>query len=197
MAEGPPDLAVVEADPARTSADGSDSHLADAEEELWVETQAVPTGSGLTTPEIFDCLRTNLRQAAEEARQLAWHPRRGPLYLAMCRHVGLAEGACRQAAVHREDARWLTLGMALSGVPKRAGRWVRGMPSRAARVEAHRLFLKLGETLDKMAYDFDQLRDMATGRIGMILPEPPPVSRETRPVSVRLPSGLIVPSSYH
>ena len=166
-------------------------------DDLYVETPPERTGSGLQEIEIFDCLRTNLKQAAEEARQLAWHPRRGHIYLAMCAHVGLAEGACRQAAVHREDARWLTLGMALSGVPKRAGRWIRGMPSKAARSEAHRLFLKLGETLDKMAYDFDRLRDMATGHIGMILPEPLALSRDTRPVSVRLPSGLIVPSSYH
>jgi hypothetical protein len=153
--------------------------------------------TGLSEVEIFDCMIGNFRSAAEKCEQLAWHPRRGFVYNAMRKELKLAEGACRQAAAHREDARWLSIGMAIEHAHKRAGTWIRGLPSKDGRKVAHPLFLKLAESLRKLANDAEILKNRATGRVGMILPEPlPGPHRDTRPVSVRLPSGLIVPAGH-
>jgi hypothetical protein len=148
----------------------------------------------LTEPEIFDCLVTNFREAAERCRFLAWHPRRGYVYLKFVKNLKLAEGACRQACAHREDARWLPIGMALAETHKRAGRWVRGSKTKDERAAAQRLFNKLSDQLMALARDVDDVRNKATGRIGMILPRPlEGPYRETRPIQVLTPGGIIVP----
>lgn len=173
---------------------GAGSPAGPDETELWVETLAEKTGSGLTEVEIFSLLSHNLRSVADKCKMLAWHPRRGPIYLGFCKECDEIEGCCRQAAAHREDARWLSIGFQIAVAKRKAGIWVRGLPSRRARSTAYRLFLALAEALDKMAYDCEQLRTAATGQIGMILPNPlPEPHRDTRPLGVLLPSGLIVP----
>lgn len=165
----------------------------DDSDDFHVELARAPSGSGLTEVEIFSLLAHNLRSVADKCQVLAWHPRRGHVYLAFIRECNEIEGCCRQAAAHREDARWLAIGMQISEARKRAGWWIRGLPSRDGRSAAHRLFLGLAEALKRMAYDCDRLRTMATGKLGLILPEiPEGPHRDTRPVSVLLPS-LIIP----
>lgn len=149
----------------------------------------------LTEPEIFGCLRENLRVAAEDCRSLAWHPRRGLVYARFSRSLGLVEGACRQAYYWRGyDARWLILAQKMAEAQKRAGDWVRDYASKDGRKEAHPMFQKLAEVLEYALSLADRTQTMATYRVGPIMPptlEAP--HRDTRPVQVITPGGIILP----
>jgi hypothetical protein len=68
----------------------------------------------LTEPEIFDCLRTNFRLAANLCVELATKPRKGPNYNKLREALKLIEGAARQAAYWRSDARWLQIGLQMA-----------------------------------------------------------------------------------
>lgn len=197
MAEKIPDLALATPGSSLSGDGGSGIGDGEAAPELWVETTHPKTGSGLTEVEIFGLLSQNLRSVADKCKTLAWHPRRGHIYLAFIKECDQIEGCCRQAAAHREDARWLVIGRQIAIAKGRVGFWVRGMPSRDARKVAHKLLLKLAESLEKMAYDCEQLKTAATGHVGMILPKTPAgPHRDTKPVAVMLPSGLIVPTGH-
>jgi hypothetical protein len=152
----------------------------------------------LTEVEIFSCMAENFREAAELCEQLAWHPRRGHLYIQFLGCIRKVEGSCRQAQAHREDARWLRIGIMMGEVHRRAGGWVRGSRTRDERSQAHKLFAKLAENLRALHYEAEHLRTAAVERMGMILPRPlEGPHRDMRPVSVVLPSGLIVPPTVH
>ena len=131
----------------------------------------------LTEREIFDCLETNFRLAAEHCEDLAKLPRKGPTYKKLIEELKLIEGACRQASVWREDTRWLHLGLMMEEAHKRAGDWLRGVaqPSGGRRMipegVRHPLFMKLAENLRAGLARAQETRHAATGRIGMILPE--------------------------
>ena len=170
-----------------------------------------------TEVEIFDCLKTNLRLAAQSCDKLAVSPRKGPIYAKLRDELRLVEGACRQAAFWRGgDARWLKIGMFMAEAHKRAGGWLRGIPydvqtpeggtvvrhKPIAMGEKHPLFVKLAENLRFCRELAVKLRDKATGVIGAVLPEPVNNGRRVgAPVSVaglppgmlRTASGLIVP----
>jgi hypothetical protein len=111
------------------------------------------------------------------------------------------EGACRQAAAWREDARWLQIGLYMAEAHKRAGGWLRGYKDatgtkiKLAEGHLHPLFVKLAENLRAAEAKAEQVRNAKTGRLGIILPRQMPAPhRETRPVHISR-SGLILPPS--
>lgn len=148
-----------------------------------------------TETEIFAVMADNLKIAAENAAQLAWHPRRGFLYDDFRKALKLVEGACRQAFYWRDyDGRWLAIGRLCAFAHQRAGDWLRNSPSVAMRKIAQPEFSKLAEILRRMQRDTDKIRTMATGKRGPIMPvELPGPHRDTKPVQVK---GLILPSGF-
>ncbi len=156
-------------------------------------------GFMLTEAEVLDCLKSNLRLAAQSCDKLAKSPRKGPTYRDQLR---LVEGACRQIAYCRGgDARWLRVGMFMAECHKRAGEWVRGTKQpngtriKVAPGHLHPLFTKLADNLRAAYIKAEELRSKPTNRIGPILPQPgTPPHRDTRPAGWRRsPGGLIVP----
>ena len=155
----------------------------------------------LTEQEIFTCLAENFRLAAEDCEKLARSARKGPTYHALRDRLEILEGACRQAGVWRDDARWFQIGLYMAECHKRAGEWLRGIKGapgqpriKVAPGHMHPLFMKLAEHLRALQAQSDDLRTKATGRVGTILPvaQRAPL-RDTTPVGWRRPSGLIVP----
>ena len=161
----------------------------------------------LTEIEIFDCLATNFRLAAEDCDALARLPLKGECYDRFRRRLQLIEGACRQAAQWREDSGWLPIGLMISEVHSRAGDWLRGikMPD-GTRVkirngELHPLFNKLADNLRNLYRAAESTKTKKTGRMGTILPAVlPGPHRDTIPVGWspsivpnKSPSGLIIP----
>lgn len=155
----------------------------------------------LTEAEIFDCLSTNFRLAAEDCDKLAKLPRKGRAYSSLRDRLELIEGACRQAAYFRQDARWLRIGLQMAEAHRRAGEWLRGIKVEGSPVRVkiapghmHPLFTKLAEHLREAQKRADEFRTKATGRMGTILPEAQPAPhRDTIPVGWRQSGGLIVP----
>lgn len=169
----------------------------------------------LTEPEILDCLIENARLASECADNLAVRSKKGRAYRELRDHLAKVEGACRQMAHWRGDGRWAALGMQMQEAHKRAGEWLRGVQHTVTNPDGstkkvrrpipmgqkHPLFVKLAELLRFLRLKAEELRTVATGVLGPILPVVP---REERcvgaPVAVSLPlgmrklnSGLIVP----
>lgn len=160
----------------------------------------------LSEIEIFSCLTENLRLAAEDAESLARSPEKGAIYNQFRQRLLLIEGACRQASLWRQDTRWLPLGKLMAEAHQKAGGWLRGYKDehgqRVQFAEGVRnpLFLMLAENLRAAHKGAQHLKDNATGRRGMILPDVlPGPHRDTRPVSLSglnvSKGGLIVPSS--
>lgn len=135
-----------------------------------------------TEHEIIECLKENLRLAAENADRLARHER-GPVYVDLRRQLKLVEGACRQMAGWREDARWLPFGVKVGDARLRCGKWLRErQPEWRFRGLAE--ILRFAHT---QALDLERKR---TGRVGILLPpvQPAPIRTEGR--------SILVPSSY-
>lgn len=151
-----------------------------------------------TEQDIFDVLATNFREAAERCEVLAWHPQRGRIYEAFRNNLRLIEGACIQAANWREDTRWLGLSLVIGEAHKRAGNWLRGYIAEDSRKAAHPMFLKLAEKLREGQAHAETLKTAKTGKRGLILPRPVNDNRrhrDTRPVQVVTPGGIILPSA--
>jgi hypothetical protein len=158
--------------------------------------------SQLTETEIFDCLKTNLRLAAQNCDKLAVSPRKGRIYQQLRDELRLIEGACRQAAYWRGDARWLRIGLYMAEVHKRAGDWLRGIKQidgkrvKIAPGQLHPLFQKLAENLRAAYVKADDFQNKRTDRVGLILPKPQPPRehRDTRPVGyTQSAGGVYVP----
>lgn len=156
----------------------------------------------LTEAEIFDCLTSNLRSAADNCEKLAKLPRKGPTYQKLRDELELIEGACRQAGFFRDDARWFTIGMMMGEAHKRSGGWLRGvkMPDgttmKIAAGHMHPLFMKLADNLRAALVKAEEFRTKATGRIGPILPEVQAAPlRDTSPVGWRSSGGILIPES--
>ena len=149
--------------------------------------------SDLTEVEIFDCVKTHLRAAAEHCLDLARKPLQGPSYVKLREELKLVEGACRQAGHWREDSRWFAIGLQMEEAHRRCGFWLRGKHPRP-------LFAKLAEALVDAYNLVELLRTAKTGRRGMILPDSMTASapRNTSfagwETQIR-PSGLIVPAT--
>jgi hypothetical protein len=162
----------------------------------------------LTEAEIFDCLKSNFRLAAQCCDDLARLSKKGPTYRRLREHLKLIEGACKQAAAWRSDARWYRIAFMMGEAHKRAGNWLRGtkMPdgTRIATAAGHLnpLFTQLADNLRKGYAVAESFRTGKVNKLGMILPKPLPGShRDTRPIHVSSDSyavrasGLIVPQS--
>lgn len=146
----------------------------------------------LTEHEILDCLVENFRLAAGHCDALAVLPARGPIYRLLRKELELVEGCCRQVAQYRGDARWLRIGLMMEEAHRRAGTWLRdkSMPRTATLNAAHPLFLRLAENLRAGQKRAEELRDKATGRVGLILPKPMRAIRtEGRPSQIIVPEG--------
>ncbi len=144
----------------------------------------------LTEREIFACLIENWRLAAEDCDRLA-RGERGSVYRRLKTELALIEGSMRQAAVWREDTRWLEIMKIPAKAHQSAGLWLR---------ERHAAgkFAKLAEILRFGQKATEELRTKRTERLGLILPTPMPgPHRETRPVQVVTTSGLILPETMH
>jgi hypothetical protein len=146
----------------------------------------------LTEREIFDRMKSSFREAADISLRLA-RGERGPLYRQLRAHLGLIEGTLRQAAWWREDTRWLYVVPCVARAHQEAGRWLREKGPRTGEK-----FAKLSEFLRFGEKAAEDLRLKRTERLGLILPRPQaPPHRETRPVTVKTPGGLIVPGTVH
>jgi hypothetical protein len=153
----------------------------------------------LTESEIFDRMSGCLRAAASCAVQLARGKRRASLYDNLRKNLSMAGDCCRQAAAWREDCRWLEHDTLLAMCRKKAGDWLRGYkdPLTGRKVMLaipliNDLFAKLAQQLTHLHNVAIDLRDKATGRVGMILPRPraEPGVRH-RPQRVMLPPGMM------
>lgn len=138
--------------------------------------------------EIFKVLAENFRLSAENCEKLAWDPQRGRIYYTFMDQIKMIERCAYQAGTFREDARWFTISLQMGQVLRRCGAWMRGSRTKDERKEADKRFKKLADILRKLQYECEHRRDAATGRAGMILPEPlEGPNRETRPVQILLP----------
>lgn len=141
-------------------------------------------GNVLLEHEIKAMWRTSMLGAADDAKILAVVPAQGPAFVRMRERLALAEGACRQMAHWREDARWLYLAPQMERLHQMARVMI---VSHFARP----LFLKLEELLRKLVADADALENKSTGKAGMILPKPLHLDRPSgdRPVQIILPDA--------
>lgn len=149
----------------------------------------------LTEIEIFSLAVESLRTGEECCRQLAWHPRRGPLYRRFLAAMDDAAGCADQAYYFRDyDARWLRNAAILRHVKDMTGRWLRDSASKDARKMAHPQFAALADTLGKLILTTEAYQNGATGRTGPIMPLVQPLPFVSgRPVQVMSPGGIILP----
>src|SRR5262249_4810518 len=80
----------------------------------------------LHEPDILDRLRSALRDAIDDCKQLSVASYRGQHYDRLRNNLALIEGCCRQMAVYRDDTRWLPFGVMCANIHQRAGDWLRG-----------------------------------------------------------------------
>lgn len=141
--------------------------------------------SDLRESEIFDRLLTSFRAAEEHCRALAKQENRikGQHYNKLRTQLQLIEGACRQAAVWREDSRWFQIGQYAAECHKRCGGWLRHR-------DPPKFFLLLADNMQMMFKAVQELKDRATGQRGAILPETPKYESPTPRVSM---GGIIIP----
>ena len=154
-------------------------------DDLHVHLPVLPENKNVTSEqEIKDCWRTNMLSAASEARLLVILPAQGATFVRMREHLSLAEGACRQMAHWREDARWLYLAPKMEQLHQMTRLMI-------VSHYASPLFTILAHLLEKLVSAADLLENKKTGRVGMILPEPLRHDRtEGRAVQVQNPVEL-------
>lgn len=145
--------------------------------------------SDLTELEVFDCLVSNFREAAEHCEDLALQHNRiaGQRYVKLRDNLMKIEGASRQAAMWRDDSRWLLIGQHAAECHKKCGDWLR-FKTRG------RMFEKCAENMRMMLAAAQQMKDRATGVRGAILPATPKYDPANRSVQVRTPGGLYLPA---
>jgi hypothetical protein len=155
----------------------------------------------LTEREIFDQMATSFRLAIEDCDALAAAPVDGVTYDRFRKQLRLIEGCAKQANTWREDTRWLVFIRLTSGCHQRAGDWLRGIkdPMTGLRTKIapgtlHPAFEMLAANLRELQKLMIRMRDAATGRVGMILPEPlAGPHRDTRPAGWRAPPPNLTP----
>ncbi len=141
--------------------------------------------SDLTETEIFDRLRTSLREVIQGCVNLAEWPMQGPTYIQLRKDLAFCEGASRQAGHWRRDARW-----EVAAFQQRIGDAIRCHAPR-------KVFLGMADFFRKALYEADKLKAAKTNRRGPILPKAKEGShRESRPVYIKRPSGLILPTVH-
>lgn len=143
-----------------------------------------------TQQEIWDKLRTTLRSAVAHCGMLATFPAQGPTYRAMIAELGEIEGAARQLGFSRDDARWNAFGWEMARFRQRIGDAIRAHHARS-------VFLHMQKMMQGALEQAEKMKDAKTGRIGPILPKPRPgPHRDTRPVRVTTPGGIILPAVH-
>jgi hypothetical protein len=162
--------------------------------------------SQTTEAEIFDCLVTNFRLAAENCDTLANRPVSSPAYVNLRDELKLIEGAFHQACFWREDERWLDIARQIPEAHRLAGEWLRGVevesdvPGAIVRRpipegQLHPMFAKLAEFLRWCAEKANELRHAKTGVMGANLRPIPHGPRNVSQQGWRARGGLIVPAS--
>lgn len=140
--------------------------------------------------EIFDRLASSLKAAADACDNLAARPHMKFQYTRLRSHLRLIEGAARQAAHWREDARWLKVGLDAAEAHARAGSWLRSHTPR-------KYFTVLATSLRKLQAAAERLKTAPTGRVGVILP--PNLAPRARPAAsmrwTATASGLLIPQA--
>ena len=152
----------------------------------------------VTEREILSLLKQTFRRAAEHCDNLAVLPARGPTYQKLRDDLATCENCCRQVAWYRQDTRWLHIGLLMEEAHKRSGNWLRTIPRTSTTNHAHPLFIRLAENMRAGIKKVEELETMATGRVGMILPEitKGPIRTQDRPMQVKTPGGLILPPGF-
>lgn len=138
--------------------------------------------------EIFDVMKQNLRSAAADCDMIARFPQSGVAFTRMRRSLKLVEGACRQAAQWREDARWLPAGIKMEEAHQIARVWLH-------RPSAHskKMFTGLGQVLRQFLREIERLETMKTGKTGSILLPHGGEHNFAMPHVAGLPAGLRAP----
>ena len=141
--------------------------------------------SALQEYEIFQRLEDSFRSAAEHCEALAIQQNRikGQRYVKLREHLHFIEGASRQAAAWRSDARWLAIGQFAMECHKKCGDWLRFRTKGP-------MFKKCAENMRMMELASRELKDRATGRLGDILPEQPKYQSNSVQVSA---GGILIP----
>ena len=124
--------------------------------------------SHLTEIEIFDCLSTNFKLAANNCIKLAVDPLKGRPYRELRSQLQLIEGACRQTANWRGDTRWLQIGMRCAQALELSKNWI--IKYRFDTAFLHKLFTKLSEFLAFGYKLSEDLRTKKTSTMGPVLP---------------------------
>lgn len=142
----------------------------------------------LTEIEVIDCLKDNLRKLVQHCKDLAEKPAQGPTYKQVIETVRLVEGASRQMAAFRSDARWTKFGYEMARFHDRLGDCVRSRYSRE-------IFRRMSTMVADAYAQAMVLYTAKTGRRGPILPKVlPGPHRETRPVGyTKTDGGLLMP----
>jgi len=164
----------------------------------------------LSEQDIFRRMDDSFKEAIDLCNRMA-RGERGSCYRLLRAHLGHLEGTFRQMGWWREDARWLayekdrpTLGRfqyddqdqhslvwVVAKAHESAGKWLR---------EKHPnwKFAKLAQVLAAAHKAAERLRHRPTERRGTILPRPlEGEHRDTRPVQVMTPGGIILPRTVH
>lgn len=146
--------------------------------------------SNLVESEVWDRLRSSLRSAIDLCDKLAKEPGQGLNYLQMIKELALIEGGSRQLATFRLDARWTSFGFEMARFHDRIGDAIR---SHAART----IFLHMKGMMEGALAAGTKMKDAKTGRRGPILPRVRPgPHRQNRPVYVKSPAGLLLPTAH-
>lgn len=126
---------------------------------------------------ICDVMAKSARPAAE---------RRYLRLIEVCKEI---EGCCRQAGHWRENHEWWKLAEDIHGLQIKMGQWIRAKHRGEAQ---KRLFALAATTMQRLRAAALRKRDMAHGRLGMILPEVGEGPLRHRPVHISK-GGIILP----
>lgn len=139
--------------------------------------------------EVIDCLKENLRKLVQHCKDLALKPAQGPTYRQVIETIKLVEGASRQMAVFRDDARWTKFGFEMARLHDRLGDCIRSKARRE-------IFMRMSTMVADAYAQTMILYTAKTGRRGPILPRVSPgPHREMRPVGyTKTDGGLLLPA---
>lgn len=145
----------------------------------------------LTEQVAIDCLRTNLREAVQHCEDLALKPEAEGTYLKLRENLRLIEGASRQTGHFRQDMRWMAFGYEMFSFLERIREAI-------LHVESRKIFMHMAAMIRGALAEAEKLQHAKTGRRGPILPKAKLGShRESRPVYIKNPTGLLLPAATH
>jgi hypothetical protein len=139
-----------------------------------------------TEQEAFDLLKTSLRGAIDDCKEIGSQVWSGEQYLRLTKRLKAVENCCRAIGTMRQDARWFPLTIMLAQVQERARRWLT-----PATVETKKHFPTLAAKLEQLLDTVGKLEKGRPPKLGLILPKPQAHVRAAgdRPMQVILPNG--------